>query len=95
MSVVFAPQTKLQVKALLQYIEENKPAIAARKNEDYKTAVNKVREIMQQYFRINPPQRVVKLCPWKTLGTDKMCANIAEEYKVPYWDVIAEANPYM
>ena len=94
-AVVFAPRTKLQVKTLLQYIEANRPAINARKTADYKTAVNNVREIMRAYFAVNPPQLRVKTCPWRQLGTDKMCASIAEQYSVPYWDVIGEANPYM
>jgi hypothetical protein len=95
MSVVFAPQTKLQVKALLQYIEANRPAINKRKTADYRAAVNAVREIMRAYYAVNPPQRIVKTCPWNITGANNICANIAEEYKVPYWDVIAEANPYM
>ncbi len=91
----YAPQNKLQVKALLQYIEANRPAINARKTEDYVASVNKVKAIMAAYFKDNPPQLKVKVCPWKLLGTSEMCRQIAEQYKVPYWDIIAEANPYM
>ena len=93
--VVFAPQNKLQVKALLQYIENNRPAINARKTEDYVASVNNVKEIMRGYFAVNPPQLKVKTCPWDIMGTSKMCRDIAEQFKVPYWDIIAEANPYM
>jgi hypothetical protein len=94
-TVVFAPQNKLQVKALLQYIEINRPAINARKTEDYVASVNNVKEIMRGYFAVNPPQIKVKVCPWDIMGTSKMCRDIAEQFKVPYWDIIAEANPYM
>jgi hypothetical protein len=94
-TVVFAPQTQLQCKALLQYIEENRPAINARKTADYTAAVNAVKEIMRAYFLVNPPQLKVKVCPWDIMGTTKMCKDIAEQFKVPYWDIAAEANPYM
>ena len=91
----YAPQNKQQVKALLQYIEENRPAINKRKTADYKEAVNEVREIMRAYFAVNPPQLKVKVCPWNITGADNMCRNIAETFKVPYWDIVAEANPYI
>jgi hypothetical protein len=29
------------------------------------------------------------------MGTTKMCKDIAEQFKVPYWDIAVEANPYM
>ena len=95
MSVVFAPQTKLQVKALLQYIENNRPAINKRKTADYVAAVKAVREKMRAYYSVNPPQRIVKVCPWTITGANNMCAAIAEEYKVPFWDIVYEANPYI
>lgn len=91
----YAPQNKLQVKALLQYIEANRPAINARKTEDYVKAVNGVKEIMRAYFTVNPPQLKVKQCPWDITGASNMCKQIAEQFKVPYWDIVAEANPYM
>lgn len=93
--VVFAPQTKLQVKALLQYIENNRPAINKRKTADYVNAVKQVRELMRAYYLVNPPQRIVKTCPWKLTGATEMCAVIAETFSVPYWDIVAEANPYI
>ena len=91
----YAPQNKMEVKALLQYIEANRPAINKRKTAEYKQAVNSVREIMRAYFAVNPPQLKVKVCPWTITGADNMCKAIAEEYSVPYWDIVAEANPYM
>ncbi len=94
-TVAFAPQTQLQCKALLQYIEANRPAINLRKTAEYTEAVTKVREIMRAYFAVNPPQRIVKTCPWDITGTNIMCKNIAEKFNVPYWDIVAEANPYM
>ena len=93
--VVFAPQTKLQVKALLQYIENNRPAINKRKTADYLSAVKAVREKMRAYYTVNPPQRIVKVCPWNITGANNMCAVIAEQFKVPFWDIVYEANPYI
>ena len=92
-TVVFAPQNKLQVKALLQYIEINRPAINRRKTQDYLSAVKQVREIMRAYFAVNPPQRIVKTCPWDIMGTSKMCRDIAETFSVPFLDIVYEANP--
>ncbi len=92
-TVVFAPHTKLQVKELLQYIEHNRPAINKNKTADYKAAVKEVRELMRAYFAVNPPQRIVKICPWSLTGAKEMCQNIAEAFEVPYWDIVYEANP--
>ena len=91
--VVFAPQTKQQTKTLLQYIEKNRPAINARKTQDYLSAVKEVRVLMRAYFAVNPAQRIVRVCPWKLTGASEMCVNIAEAFNVPYWDIVYEANP--
>lgn len=92
-TVVFAPHTKLQVKTLLQYIDDNRPAINRRKTADYRAAVKEVRVLMRAYFKVNPPQRIVKICPWGITGAKEMCQNIAEAFEVPYWDIVYEANP--
>ena len=92
-TVVFAPQNKLQVKALLQFITNNRDSINAGKTAEYVQAVNKVKQIMRDYFTVNPP-KLTAFCPWKYLGTNVMCEAIANTFSVPYWDVIAEANPY-
>ena len=93
--VVFAPQNKLQVKTLLQYIEANRAEINKRKTADYRAAVKEVRDLMRAYFKVNPAQNVVRVCPWKLTGASEMCVNIAEAFEVPYWDIVAEANPAM
>ena len=92
-TVVFAPQTKLQVRALLQYIENNRPVINARKTADYLSAVKAVRDLMRAYYLVNPAQRIVKQCPWTLTGASAQCNNIAETYSVPVWDIVYEANP--
>lgn len=92
-TVVFAPKNKQQVRALLQYIEGNRSAIDKRKTGEYKQAVKRVRVLMREYFRIHPAKSFVKECPWTITGATKMCADIAETFKVPYWDIVAEANP--
>jgi hypothetical protein len=91
--VVFAPQSKQEVKALLQYLETNRPAINARKSAEYKAEVLVVREKMAAHFAVNPPQKRVRVCPWDTTGAKSQCANIANKYSVPIWDVIEAANP--
>lgn len=95
-SVEFAPQSQKQVRALLAYItEETRAQIDARRaSNEYRAAVATVRDIMRAHFTVNPPQRRVKECPWKTLGTYTMCQRIAETYSVPAWDVVGDANPY-
>lgn len=95
-NVEFAPQTQLQVRALLAYItEETRASIDTRRaSNEYKTAVRVVRDIMREHFRVNPPQRRVRVCPWDALGTSEQCRTIARKYSVPYWDVIGDANPY-
>ena len=92
--MAFAPQTKLQTKQLLQYVEANRPAINLRKTAEYTEAVKYVREILAAYFKVNPPQLKVKLDPWVITGASNMTAIIAEKYSVPIWDIYAEANPY-
>lgn len=94
-TIVFAPETKLQLKELLKYVENNRPAINARKTAEYKTAVNKVKTMLQEYYLINPPKMRVKVCPWKLTGATSQCADIANTYSIPYWDVVYEAGPYI
>lgn len=91
--LAFAPQTHKQFSALLQYVDVNRPAIESRKTTEYKQAVTSVREIMRAYFACNPP-KLTAFCPWKHLGTRDMCAQIADEYKIPIYDIRVEANPY-
>lgn len=95
-NVVFAPQNKSQVRALLAYItEETRKQIDTRRaSNEYRAAVASVRDIMRAHFAVNPPQKRVKECPWRVLGTYTMCQNIAETYSVPAWDVVGDANPY-
>lgn len=95
-SLEFAPQTQKQVRALLAYItKDTRSQIEIRRaSNEYRDAVASVRAIMRAHFEENPPQRRVKESPWETLGTREMCFAIAREYSVPYWDVIADANPY-
>lgn len=93
-TVVFAPTTQLQCRTLVSYIETNRPAIQARKTIEYIQSVSAVREIMCNWFSVNPA-KLTKFCPWKHLGTDKMCAEIANTYSVPVWDIVYEANPAM
>ena len=97
-TVVFAPQSKQQVRALAAYINDdnNYAQIQIQRNTSaYKQAVAQVRDIMRAHFDKFPPQKRVKECPWKTLGTYAMCQHIAETYSVPSWDVVGDANPYM
>ena len=95
-NVEFAPQTQRQVRSLLAYITEQTRASIDRRRTDneYKTSVKVVRDIMRAHFTVNPPQRRVRECPWDTLGTSEQCRTIARKYSVPYWDVIGDANPY-
>lgn len=95
-NVVFAPQTQRQVRALLAYItEETRKEIDTRRgSNEYKAAVASVRDIMRAHFEKNPPQRRVKECPWRVLGTYAQCQQIAELFSVPAWDVVGDANPY-
>jgi hypothetical protein len=92
--VSFAPQNKLQVRALLKYSEENKELINSRvTSKEYLQEVRKIREILQAYFEVNPPQLKVKKCPWVITGAKELCKTLAEKYSVPVWNVYAQANP--
>ena len=97
-TVVFAAQNKEQVRALAAYIndENNYAQIQIQRNTtQYKRAVARVKNIMREHFEKFPPQKRVIVCPWKALGTQQMCFAIANKYSVPYWDVAADANPYI
>lgn len=94
-AVNFVPQSQKQCQVLLQYIESNRAAIAARKTAEYYKEVSVVKQIMREHFAKHPPQLKVKICPWKQLGTSAMCESIAQKYAVPHWDVKSEANPYL
>lgn len=92
-AVVYAPQNKQQLSALVRYVAKNRPAINARKNAEYYKAVSVVKEIMRKHFAEFPPQ-LTAYNPWTQLGTAAMCEAIAQTHEIPYWDVISEANPY-
>lgn len=95
-TVSFVPANKQQINALLQYIDENKPAIAQRMQAaEFIAEVNSVKQMLAAYYAINPPQRIVKTCPWKLTGASNMCEAIARKYSIPIWNVLGAANPYM
>lgn len=92
-AVVYAPQNKQQLSALVRYVAKNRPAINARKNAEYYKDVSVVQKIMRKHFAEFPPQLTAH-CPWQQLGTAAMCETIAQKHEIPYWDVVSEANPY-
>ena len=95
LSVNFAPENSKQVKALLKYIEDNRSVIDNNKTAEYTNEVLTVKSLMRDYYDRNPAQLIVKECPWKLTGATAKCEAIARKYSVPYWDVVADANPAM
>lgn len=94
-AVNFAPSSQAEVKALLKYVEINRSIIDSNKTPEYNAEVLTVKKLMREYYDINPAQLVVKQCPWALTGAVARCQAIARKYSVPYWDVVAEANPAM
>ena len=92
-AVNYAPNSPAEVRALLKYVEVNRPAIDSNKTLEYNTEVLQVKKLMREYYDRNPAQLVVKECPWVLTGATARCEAIARKYSVPYWDVVAEANP--
>ncbi len=94
-TVVFAPQTAQQVRALVKYItEETRAEINTRRSSvEYRSAVTEIREKLRAHFAQYPSGRVVRECPWSKLGARDQCKSIAVQYSVPYWDVVVDANP--
>ena len=95
LSVNFAPENSKQVKALLKYIEDNRSIIDNNKTTEYTNEVLTVKSLMREYYNHNPAQLTVKECPWRLTGATAKCEAIARKYSVPYWDVVADANPAM
>jgi len=95
-TVAFSPRSAQECKALLHYlnIKENRDAVNTRKTEQYMQAVSQVREQLREFFQKNPP-RLTAFCAWKHIGADVACKRIAEQYSVPVWDILQEANPYI
>lgn len=94
-AVNFAPSSQAEVKALLKYVEINRSRIDSNKTPEYTTEVLTVKKLMREYYDLNPAQLVVKQCPWVLAGAVARCEAIARKYSVPYWDVVAAANPAM
>lgn len=92
--IAFYPNGTKEIRALMQYIGAHREEIVrARSNPQYLKDVAVIRERMREYFEKYPPTRKGPSA-WEILGTNVECGAIAEKYSVPYWDVIAEANPY-
>lgn len=97
-TVSFAPENRKQLRALLLYSCKNGAAIQSRKEEaEYKKSVAKVKDLLRKHFEVYPPRErvIAETCPWTTLGAKDMCRQIAVKYSVPYWHVVADANPYL
>ena len=89
---MFFPSTRKEVSALLKYIESNAPAIARRrKGSAYRAAVEIVREQLRASFaeRAAGPGP----CRWREIGVYSVCGEIAEQFQVPIYDVVGDANP--
>lgn len=93
-SVNFAPNNKQQVRELLRYLDKHSGNVQVqRKDPAYIAAVHIVRSRMRQHFEKFPPV-LSAADPWRTLGTYEECRTIAQQYSVPAWTVLADANPY-
>ena len=89
---MFFPSTRKEVSALLKYIESNAPAIARRrKGSAYRAAVNAVCEKLRASFAVRPA--TLGPCRWREIGVYSVCGEIAEQFQVPIYDVVGDANP--
>lgn len=89
---MFYPSTRKEVTALLKYIENNAPAIARRrKGSAYRAAVNSVCEQLRASFAARPA--TLGACRWREIGVYSVCGEIAEQFQVPLYDVVHDANP--
>ena len=92
-AVNYAPNSQVEVRALLKYVEANRSRIDSNKTAEYNAEVLQVKKLMREYYDCNPAQLIVKQCPWVLAGAVARCEAIARKYSVPYWDVVAEVNP--
>ena len=94
MQVVFAPETKQDLRNLLNYIDTHASVIAKRrKNSEYLKEVNVVRSKLAASFAERAPGPGA--CRWQEIGVLSICDKIAEQFQVPIYDVVGDANPYL
>ena len=82
-TVNYVPNSQKEWKQLLAYIGINGAAIELRKTKEYFAEVAVCVDILSKHFKVFPPQRIVKECPWEKLGVRAKLQTIARKYSVP------------
>jgi len=82
-TVNYVPTSQKEWRVLLKYIGANRAAIELRKTAEYFAETRACAVILSNHFEINPPQRIVRVCPWETLGVAAAVEVIANKYSVP------------
>jgi len=66
-------------------------AQTSRNSSQYVSAVNAVKQVLKASFAERPAGPGP--CRWRELSVYSTCIKIAEQFQVPLWDVVADANP--
>ena len=91
-TVNYIPNSQKEWTKLLAYIDVNANAIKLRKTKEYFAETNVCANILSKHFKVNPPQRIVKVCPWHQLGVNDTIKTIARKYSVPVYMVVGDVQ---
>tara|TARA_B110000305_G_C19006457_1_gene432899 strand:- start:59 stop:382 length:324 start_codon:yes stop_codon:yes gene_type:complete len=92
-TVNYVPNSQKEWKQLLAYIDTvSANTFTQRKTTAYFAETNVCSEILSKHFKVNPPQRIVKVCPWKQLGVSATIQTIARKYSIPVYMVTSDVH---
>ena len=92
-TVNYVPNSQKEWKQLLAYIDTvSASTFTKRKTAEYKKETSVCAEILSKHFKVNPPQRIVKTCPWQQLGVSDTVETIARKYSIPVYMVTSDVH---
>ena len=97
---LFVPTSKKETQALMRHLDKNRPAINERKQDPaYKAEIEQLREFHAKLYSGNFNHLLKTKAgevynPWELSGLQAECYRVAEEFQVPFFDVVGDANSH-
>jgi hypothetical protein len=96
-NVTFVPKTRKEVTALVKFLQRDKEydeyRAQTRHCQQYRDAVKILRDLHSELYKDISVEELKKgLCLWGSSGLRARCEQLAEQFRLPTWDVIGDAN---
>lgn len=95
--VPFVPNSQREVKELIKFLDKDSEYAKYRRrtlrSKEYRTAIKVLRKFHRDLYKdLIDYKRIKGECPWRASGLTKMCEQLAEQFRLPHWDVVGAAN---